>query len=112
MTSTLRQSDDKLGVRRQILKKTQFKETCFQRIYLSLRDNYIFRMSEPSARSGQPLGACAPTSLAKKPQELVLSMPMEKHLVCSKREDWRVCWPRKSGELLLCILKNSIVRLA
>ena len=47
-------------------------------------------MSDSSARSGQPLGACAPTSLAKMPQELVLSMPMEKHLVCSKREDWRV----------------------
>ena len=45
------------------------------------------------------------------PQELVISKATEKHLVCSKRENWRVCWLRISGELLLCLLKNSIVRL-
>ena len=56
-------------------------------------------MSEPSARSVQPQ-----VCLAMKPKELVITMSMEKNLVCSKRENWRVCRLRISGEVLLCLL--------
>ena len=65
----------------------------------------------PQQYLDMPRSSYVPTILALKPQKLVTSKAMEKNLVCSKRENWRVCWLRISRELLLCLLKNYIVRL-